>query len=54
MNNTLAFWQGQILSLNSKFINSEITLYDYRKSVEALFRSMGWQRCLQCECLTFS
>jgi hypothetical protein len=54
MDNTLAFWQEQILSLNSRHINSEIPLADYRKGVEALFRSMGWQKRIQCDTLAFS
>lgn len=54
MDNTLAFWQEQIQSLNSRLINSEIPLADYRKGVEALFRSMGWQKRIQCDSLAFS
>lgn len=53
MDNTLAFWQRQILSLNSQLINSEIALDDYRKKVEALFRRMGWQKRIQFDNLTF-
>lgn len=54
MANTFAICQKQILSLNSRLINSEIVLDDYHKNVEVLLRDMGWQMRVQFESLTFS
>lgn len=54
MVNTFAICEKQILSLNSRFINSEIELDDYHKSVKALLREMGWQMRAQFESITFS
>lgn len=54
MANTFAICQKQILSLNSRLINSEIALDDYHKNVEALLCDMGWQMRVQFDSLTFS
>jgi hypothetical protein len=54
MNNPLAFCQKQIRTLNSRLINSEIALDDYRKNVETLLGSMGWQMRVQFDSLIFS
>jgi hypothetical protein len=54
MDNTLAFCQEQILLLNSRLINSEIELDDYRNHVEALLGGMGWQKRTQFDDLIFS
>ena len=54
MANTLAICRKQILALNFKLINSEISLDDYRKTLEAMFQRMGWQKRIQFDNLTFS
>jgi hypothetical protein len=53
MANKLAFFQKQILSLNTQLINSEIALDDYRKMAEALLRGMDWQKRIQLDNLIF-
>ena len=54
MDNTLEFWQKQILSLNSQLINSEIALEDYHKNVETIFRGVDCQMRIQLGDSTFS
>ena len=54
MDNPLAFCEKQILALNSRLINSEIGLDDYRKNVEALLGGMGWQMRIRFDNLIFS
>lgn len=54
MADTFAICQKQILSLNSRLIDSEIALDDYHKNVEALLRDMNWQMRVQFDSLTFS
>lgn len=53
MTNKLALFKEQILSLNTRFINSEIALGEYRKNAEVLLRVMGWQKRIQLESLIF-
>jgi hypothetical protein len=54
MANTLAFCRTQILYLNSRLINSEIELNDYRRSVEALLSDAGWLVRVECDSIAFS
>jgi hypothetical protein len=54
MDYTLAFYQKQIRSLNTRFINSEIGLDDYRRSVKELLCGMDWQYRIQIEGLVFA
>ena len=54
MDNTLAYSQKLIQSLNTRFINSEIGLDDYRRSVKELLCSMNWQYRIQIDGLVFA
>lgn len=54
MGNTLADCRAQILHLNSRLINSEIGLNDYRRSVQALLRKAGWQARIHFDSIIFS
>jgi len=54
MGNTLAYCRTQILYLNSRLINSEIELKDYRRNVDALLRSVGWQARIHFDSIIFS
>ena len=54
MADILVFCRMQILDLNSRFINSEIELNEYRRSVESLLRNIGWQARVQFDSIIFS